>query len=99
MDSSEIRDYTAQFGGVEDTPAKMERRMQEDRRRELLATTKITGWFALLLFFETFGGIVSFCLSAVVTFVNDLDSLVAHPLIGGTDILTVECAPVGKQDR
>lgn len=87
MESGEIRDYTERFG---DDQANGDRNVQEARRKELLATTKITGWFALLLFAEISGGILSICMTMATTCGNggDIDSLLAHPLLGGTDILT-----------
>jgi hypothetical protein len=87
MESGEIRDYTSQFGGGS---ANGERDAQEIRRKELLATTKITGWFAWLLFVETAGGILSLCMAIATVGGSSggFDSLLAHPLLGGVDLVT-----------
>ncbi len=87
MDSSEIRDYTAQFGGGDSAQGVLD--AQEIRRKELLATTKITGWFAWLLFAEMAGGVISMCMTVATTFGGGgFDAFLAHPLLGGTDLLT-----------
>ena len=79
MDSIEITDYTAQFG------EEGERARQERRRKELRATTKISGWLSLLVLAVLLGGIQSLCMQFAQL---DLDGLLANTLLNMSDVMT-----------
>jgi hypothetical protein len=75
----EITDFTT--GYSEKTVAERD----EAERKQLVATTKLSGWAGLMVFAVFAGGLLSFGLSFKDF---DYDLFRAHPLLGGVDVLS-----------